>query len=75
MIQLLMRRLVGPNFTYLLPISMVAGGTFVLAAYVLIVIILGVTYATMSGMFISIGGAIVFLISAIRGVGGKRGAF
>ena len=71
----LARRLVGPSFTYLMPVSMAAGGAFVLAAYVLTLMFLGDSYATMSGMFISIGGAVVFLVTAVRGVGGKRGAF
>lgn len=75
MMPLLARRLVGSNLTYLVPIAMVAGGLFVLAAYVLVCIFLGGTYATMSGVFISIGGTVVFLITAIRGKGGKRGAF
>lgn len=75
MVPHLARRLVGPNFTYLLPLSAVGGGAFVLLAYVLITMILGDGYATMSGMFISILGAIVFLVSAIRGTGSKRGAF
>lgn len=75
MLPLLARRVVGPNFTYLLPFVMVAGAGFVLAAYVLIIMTLGDGYATMSGMFISIGGAIVFFVTAIRQGGGKRGAF
>lgn len=75
MLPLLARRVVGPNFTYLMPLSMVGGGVFVLAAYVLVTMTLGATYATMSGVFISIAGAVVFLVTAIRGVGEKRGAF
>lgn len=75
MLPLLARRVVGPNFTYLFPFVMVAGAAFVLAAYVLILVILGDSYATMSGMFISIGGAIVFFVTAVRQGGGKRGAF
>ena len=69
MVPHLARRLVGPNFTYLMPLSMVGGGVFVLVSYVLVTMFLGDGYATMSGMFISIGGAIVFLVTAIRGVG------
>lgn len=75
MVPHLARRIVGPNFTYLMPLSMVGGGVFVLVSYVLVTMFLGDGYATMSGMFISIGGAIVFLVTAIRGVGSKRGTF
>lgn len=71
----LARRLVGPNFSYLMPTAMAGGAAFVLVAYVLVTMFLGDGYAEMSGMFISILGAVVFLVSAIRGVGGKRGAF
>lgn len=71
----LARRLVGPNFTYLMPMSMVGGGAFVLVSYVLLTMTFGDAYDTMTGMFISILGAVVFLVSAIGGVGGKRGAF
>lgn len=75
MIPHLARRFVGPNFTYLMPLSMVSGGLFVLAAYILTTMTLGGSYSNMSGMFISIAGAVVFLVTAIRGVGGKRGSF
>lgn len=75
MIPHLARRLVGPNFTYLMPLSLVAGALFVLTAYVLTTMILGSIYANMTGMFISIGGAVVFLVTAIKGVGSKRGSF
>lgn len=71
----LARRLVGPNFKYLLPASTVLGAVFVLTAYVLIETTLGVDYAQMSGMFISIGGAVVFLVTALRGKGAAYGAF
>lgn len=71
----LARRLVGPNFKYLLPASTVIGAVFVLGAYVLIETTLGVDYAQMCGMFISIGGAAVFLATALRGKGAAYGAF
>lgn len=71
----LARRLVGPNFSYLLPAATVLGGVFVLGAYVLLLMTLGSSYETMTGMFISIGGATVFLVTALRGKGGSRGEF
>lgn len=71
----LARRLVGPNFTYLLPATAVLGGVFVLGAYVLLNMTLGDGYATMTGMFISIAGAVVFLVTALRTGGDKRGSF
>lgn len=71
----LARRLVGPNFQYLLPAATVLGGLFVLAAYLLVSTTLGADYETMTGMFISIGGAAVFLVTALRGKGGARGEF
>lgn len=71
----LARRLVGPNFKYLIPASAVLGAVFVLAAYTLLMITLGSDYETMVGMFISIGGAAVFLVTALRGKGGVRGQF
>jgi iron complex transport system permease protein len=71
----LARRLVGPNFKYLLPASTVLGAVFVLGAYALLEATLGVDYAQMVGMFISIGGAAVFLVTALRGKGAGFGAF
>lgn len=71
----LARRLVGPNFSYLLPAATVLGAVFVLGAYVLLMMTLGSSYETMVGMFISIGGAVVFLVTALRGKGGARGEF
>jgi len=71
----LARRLVGPDFGYLLPASTVLGGVFVLGAYILLLMTLGSSYDTMVGMFISIGGAAVFLVTALRGKGGARGEF
>ncbi|MBQ9042106.1 MAG: iron ABC transporter permease [Eggerthellaceae bacterium] len=71
----LARRLVGPNFSYLLPAATVLGAVFVLGAYVLLLMTLGSSYETMVGMFISIGGAAVFLVTALRGKGGSRGEF
>lgn len=71
----LARRLVGPNFTYLMPVTAVLGGVFVLGAYVLLTMTLGDGYATMTGMFISIAGAAVFLFTALRTRGDKHGSF
>lgn len=71
----LARRLVGPNFKYLLPASTVLGAVFVLGAYVLLMMTLGSDYSTMVGMFISIAGASVFLVTALRGKGAARGYF
>ena len=71
----LARRLVGPNFAYLMPASLVLGGAFVLASFVLVTMTLGEAYATMTGAFVSVGGAAVFLVTALRGGGGERGAF
>lgn len=71
----LARRLVGPNLAYLMPVSLLLGGVFVLGAYVLLIMTLGDGYATMTGMFISIAGAAVFLATALRGGGGERGSF
>ncbi|MDO4183082.1 MAG: iron ABC transporter permease [Coriobacteriia bacterium] len=69
------RRFVGPNFRYLLPATLLMGGIFVLGAYVLLMSTLGSDYETMVGMFISIGGAAVFLVQALGGKGGARGEF
>ena len=69
------RRLVGPAFEYLLPAATAIGAVFVLGAYVLLEVTLGPDYETMVGMYISIAGATVFLITAIRGKGGTRGQF
>lgn len=69
----LARRMVGPNFKYLLPASMVVGGVFVLGAYLLVSCTLGPDYETMVGMFISIGGSAVFLVQALRGIRGGGG--
>lgn len=71
----LARRLVGPDFGHLVPAATVLGAVFVLGAYVLLVMTLGSSYETMTGMFISIGGAAVFLVTALRGKGGSRGEF
>lgn len=69
------RRLVGPNFKYLLPATTVLGAVFVLAAYLLLACTLGPDYETMVGMFISIFGAAIFLVTAVTGKGGSRGQF
>lgn len=71
----LARRLVGPNFSYLLPAATILGAVFVLGAYVLLLMTFGSSYETMVGMYISIAGAIVFLVTALRGKGGARGEF
>ena len=69
----LARRMVGPNFKYLLPASMALGGLFVLVAYLIVSCTLGPEYETMVGMFISIGGSVIFLVQALRGAGGGGG--
>lgn len=71
----LARRLVGPNFKYLLPASMLLGGIFVLGSYFLVDATLGADFTQMTGMFISIGGAAVFLVTALRGEGVRFGSF
>lgn len=71
----LARRLTGPSFSYLLPAATVLGALFVLAAYILVEMTLGPAYETMVGMFISIGGSAVFLVTALQGKGGSRGQF
>lgn len=69
------RRLVGPSFKYLLPATTVLGAVFVLGAYLLLACTLGPSFETMVGMFISIFGAAVFLVTALTGKGGARGQF
>ena len=69
------RRLVGPDFKYLLPCSLLLGAVFVLASYILVWVTLGSGYLTMCGMYISIFGAAVFLVTALKGDGGARGEF
>jgi len=71
----LARRLVGPSFKYLLPASVVLGAVFLLSAFVLVNTVLGTAYAQMTGMFISIGGAAVFLFTALKGGGRAYGGF
>jgi len=71
----LTRRLVGPNFKYLLPAATVMGAIFVLSAYLLVSMTVGPDYETMTGMFISIGGAVVFLVTALRKGGVSDGGF
>lgn len=71
----LARRLVGPNFKYLLPASTVLGAVFVLGAYVLVEATFGGSASTMVGMYVSIGGAVVFLATALRGKGAMLGGF
>lgn len=71
----LARRIVGPNFKYLLPASMVLGAVFVLGAYMLLMMTMGATYQTMLGVFISIGGSFVFMLTVLRGGGQIDGRF
>lgn len=70
----LARRLVGPSFKYLLPCSALVGGAFVLGAYLLLRM-LGFMSATYTGVFISMAGGVVFLVTAIRGKGAGLGRF
>ena len=69
----LARRFVGPNFKFLLPAAMALGALFVMAAYLLVSCTLGPDYERMVGMFISIFGSAIFLVQALRGVGGGGG--
>ena len=69
----LARRMVGPNFKFLLPAAMVLGAMFVMAAYLIVSCTLGPEYETMVGMFISIFGSALFLVQALRGAGGGGG--
>jgi len=71
----LTRRLVGPNFKYLIPATVVLGGIFVLSAWTLLCITLGTEYAEQVGIFISIGGVVIFIVTALRGGGFARGSF
>jgi iron complex transport system permease protein len=71
----LARRIVGPNFRYLLPATTVFGAVFVLGAYMLLMATIGSDYQTMLGMYISIGGSIVFMATALRGKGTSYGGF
>ncbi len=71
----LARRFVGPSYKFLLPASAVLGAVFVLGAYVAVSITMGSGFETMVGMYISIAGAAVFLVTALRGEGGSRGTF
>lgn len=70
----LARRMVGPNFQHLLPASVLLGAVFVLGAHTLLMVTLGSDYQTMTGMFISIAGAAVFLATVLKG-GARRGGF
>jgi iron complex transport system permease protein len=71
----LARRLVGPNFKYLIPATTVLGGIFVLGAWTLLCMTLGGGYAEQVGIFISIFGAVIFMVTALRGGGFARGSF
>lgn len=71
----LARRLVGPNFKYLLPASAAVGAVFVMGAYLVIEATIGSSYVQLTGMVISIAGAAVFLATAIRGEGVRLGSF
>lgn len=75
MVPHLARRLVGPNFKYLLPAATAIGALFVLAAYVLVETTVGSNYTSMTGMYLSIAGAVVFLATALRGEGSQYGTF
>ena len=70
----LARRFVGPNFKVLLPASMLLGAIFVLGAYTLLVVTIGSGHETLVGMYISIIGGFIFLITVLKG-GAQRGGF
>lgn len=72
---LIARRLVGPNFKYLLPASMLVGAVFTLGAFVIMQMTLGPSYETVTGLFISIFGSIVFIYTAVKTGGGARSEF
>lgn len=69
------RKLVGPNFKYLMPAAMLVGAVFVLASYILVQMTLGPEYETVCGLFISIFGAAIFIFYAIKTGGGERNEF
>jgi iron complex transport system permease protein len=65
----LTRRVVGPTLSYLLPASAVVGAIFLMGAWDLLLII-NSAYSTAVGMYISLFGAVIFLITALRQRGG-----
>lgn len=71
----LARRIVGPNFRWLLPASALLGAVFVLGAHVLLLMTLGSQFENLTGTFMSIFGAAVFVVTAIGGKGSARGSF
>jgi iron complex transport system permease protein len=72
----LARRLVGPDFKYLLPASMAIGAVFVLLAYLVINVLFGNSGAELTGMVISVVGSVVFFATALqRGRGVQNGSF
>ncbi len=75
MVPHLARRMVGPNFRYLLPASTVLGAIFVLSAYIVVEATLGDNYTSMVGTYVSILGSVIFVVTLIRGRGAPNGAF
>ena len=71
----LARRMVGPNFRYLIPAAAVLGAVFVLGSYMVLLTLMGQDYADIVGLFISFAGGVVFLVTAIRGGGVNNGKF
>ena len=71
----LARRIVGPNFRWLLPASALLGAVFVLGAHVLLVMTFGSEFENLTGTFMSLFGAVVFVVTAIGGGGSARGSF
>lgn len=68
------RRIVGPNFKYLLPASMLAGAVFLVAIYCALSMF-GDGVATNIGVFTSLLGGVFFIIVALRQKGDARGAW
>lgn len=60
------RRLVGADFTYLLPAAAVLGALFVVSVWSIIMVLFGANAASLSGMFTSIAGGIIFLVTALK---------
>jgi iron complex transport system permease protein len=61
----LTRRIVGPDFRYQIPASALMGAVFVLACFT-VVSVIDEDYSTAVGMFISLAGGVVFLVTALR---------
>lgn len=70
----LTRKFVGPDFKYLIPASAVMGAAFVLGCYTVIEVV-NADYSESVGMVISIVGAVVFLVMALRQREATRGDF